>query len=396
MSLDATAAEFLQAYAAGGEPADGWMYAKALQQSRLDFTPESLARLDHLLVQVRERAKPMRADLDTVKGRNFTSLLAFYVAELVRRQTGADLRWHDRESALKTLPAGIDVPDGPGARLLLNALDQGALFRPLSWVENQVLPGGLPLGAAAFVATMVEAIESDGPVVWWDAAEALGRMASWQMMMAADGGAVLPMLLTAKAPRTWVMLLTGVLPHEDVDEALRRGAKTIDENPDGAAWQAFSYDGVMAQDGEQLDAVMVIARTYGARPLMMKVAFPYRTPRDGRRFEILQPALREASVDNEQVGRMQRAIDRGIDSIKWAFGTTWNELREGAQASPAQATTPTAAAKPMPAASSPASDSSAASTSRSASPHQHGANASAEATPQGGAAPANKAGWRMW
>ena len=352
-AFDDTAAQFLQAYAAGGEPADGWLYAKALQQARLDFTPESLARLDRLMAQVRERAKPSRADLDTPRGRNFVSLIAFYVAELARRRTGATLRWHDRDSALKVLPAGIEVPDGPGARLLLNALDQGALFRPVSWVENQVLPEGKPLGAAAFIATMVEAIESDGPVAWWDAAEALGRMASWQMMMAADGGSVLPMLLSAKAPRTWVMLMTGHLPGEDVDEALRRGAKTFDENPEGAAWQAFAYDGVLDHEGETLDAVMVIARAYGERPLMMKVAFPYRMPLDGRRFAILQPALREANVANDKIAMLQGAIDRGIDGIKWAFGTTWNELRDGAQASPAPATSATPAMPPQASAAAP-------------------------------------------
>jgi hypothetical protein len=162
------------------------------------------------------------------------------------------------------------------------------------------------------------------------------------------------MLLSAKAPTTWVMLMTGHLPGEDVDEALRRGARTFDENPEGAAWQAFSYDGVLTQDGEQLDAVMVIARAYGERPLMMKVAFPYRPPQDGRRFAILQPALREANVGNDKIVRLQGAIDRGIEGIKWAFGTTWNELREGADAKPLAAAVPavstataTAAAKPV-------------------------------------------------
>jgi hypothetical protein len=388
MSLHAAATQFLQAYAAGGEPAGGWLYAKALQQTRLDFTPDSLARLDHLLAQVRERVKPSRADLDTIKGRNFASLIAFYVAELARRQSGADLRWHDGESAQATLPAGIEVPVGPGARLLLAAHDQGALFRPVAWVENQVLAGGEPMGAAAFVATMVEAIESDGPVVWWDAAEALGRMASWQMMMAADGGAVLPMLLSAKAPRTWVMLMTGHLPGEDVDEALRRGAKALDENPDGAAWQAFSYDGVMQHDGEARDAVMVIARAYGTRPLMMKVAFPYRPPRDERRFAILAPALREASVANDTIGRLQGAIDRGIEGIEWAFGTSWNQLREGADANPSPASTacPPGAgpARANPAILSPAS---AGAAGARAAP-----NTSAEAVPP----PTHKDAWRMW
>lgn len=62
MTLDAAAARFLRACAEGGEAPDGWLYAKPLQQVRLDYTPDSLQRLDQLLTQVRERARPPRAE----------------------------------------------------------------------------------------------------------------------------------------------------------------------------------------------------------------------------------------------------------------------------------------------------------------------------------------------
>jgi len=58
------------------------------------------------------------------------------------------------------------------------------------------------------------------------------------------------------------------------------------------------------------------------------VEFPYRPALAGRRFAILQPALRDANIANEKISLLNSALERGIQSVKWAFGTTWNELRE--------------------------------------------------------------------
>ena len=121
------AAHFLQTYAAGGEPDEGWLFAKALQQAQLDFTPESLIRLDALLSQIRERAKPTRADLDGVKGRSFEALIAFYLAEIVRPREPARRSCamdHAAAQAHSGAPLGV-LPDVPGMRLIAYALDQG-------------------------------------------------------------------------------------------------------------------------------------------------------------------------------------------------------------------------------------------------------------------------------
>jgi hypothetical protein len=322
------ATHFLQTYAAGGEVAEGWKYGKALQQARLDYSPESLARLDQLLAQVRERAKPTRADLDSVQGRNFTALIMFYLIEVARRRTGADIVWQDRATASRVVPKGTQLPNALFTRLVANALDQGAMFFPLGWLEAQLLPDGKQFGTADYIADMVSRIERDGPAVWWQAAHAMGSMASWQMMMAADGGSVLPMMLSQKAPKTWVRLMSGFLQGEDVAKALEHGDRQLEGNPEGSTWQVLSYDGVIDEKGERIDAVMVIAYSYGKQPLRMKVAFPYRPALAGRRFAILQPALRDANIANEKISLLNSALERGIQSVKWAFGTTWNELRE--------------------------------------------------------------------
>ena len=49
---------FLETYARGGEVEGGWKFGKALIQARLDYSEESLERIDLLLKAIRERAKP--------------------------------------------------------------------------------------------------------------------------------------------------------------------------------------------------------------------------------------------------------------------------------------------------------------------------------------------------
>lgn len=326
--MNEVAQHFLETYARGGEVDGGWLFAKALQQAQLDYSDMSLGRLDQLLAAIRDRAKPSRETLqDTLPGRNFCSLLAFYVIEVVRRRTGASMDWHDRASALRVLPAGTRLPEAAFTRLIANSSDQGAAFWPLGWVEAQVLGDGRQLSTGDYVASLVAQIERDGPVVWWTGMHALGRMASWQMMMAADGGMVKPMRLISTAPTNWEVLMAG-LPGEDINETLTCAGRSLDENREGATWQVLAYDGFMDIEGERLDAVMVILNTYGKSPLRMKVAFPYRPAKGGRAFAILDPRLRDANVENDKIAMLNGAMERGIQSIKWAFGTTWDQLRE--------------------------------------------------------------------
>jgi len=328
-----TATLFLDTYAAGGEVDGGWLYAKALQQCRLDFTPDSLGRLDHLLKQVRERAKPTPADLDTPRGRNFLSLLAYYVIACLQRRTGSAFDWHDRESAQALLPAGTQVPEGTQTRLVAVNEDLGIAYWPLGWLEAQLAQDGPRRLAGDLLGEMVKQVERHGPAVWWRAAFMLGRMAAWEMMSAATpAGQVMPSMLTSLQPRTFTMLGSSLFGGESLPESVRRGAELMEGNPDGAAWQVMGYDGILAVGADRLDSIMVVASAYGDRPFMLKIAFPYLPAQDGQGFAILQPVLREASVDKDTFERMFGAIERGIQSLKWPDGESWDQYRRAAAA----------------------------------------------------------------
>ena len=321
MNLNDTSTRFLETYAAGGEPEGGWLYAKALKQAALDFSPESLVRLDALLTQIRERAKPTRADLDTERGRNFEALLVFYLVELARRISHAHFTWLDAASAREALPHGAVPDESPETRLIVDAPAHALLFRPLAWLEAQILPDGELRSVGDYLASLLAQLKRDGPALWSSAMFAVGRLGSWHMMMAADDRGMWPTRITARSPTE-----LRFIERTDLQRVVDWGHHQLNDNPDNEVWQVFSYPGYAEHGGERVDAVIVLAATYGEQPMRLSVAFPFVPARDGQRLVILQPALVDATLAVEAAGKLGGALERGIRSVQWSVGGGWNEL----------------------------------------------------------------------
>lgn len=327
--MNELATHFLQVYAEGGEADKGWLYGKALRQARLDYSPGSLARLDALLAQIRVRAQPTRAQLDSPQGRNFEALVAFYLIEMARRRTHAEIVWMARDVAMKATPAAAQVPDTPSASLLACALDHDAVCQPLAWVEAQVWPDGRQLAAADYIDALVARLGQAGPAEWWRMARAVGHIASFQMHELANGRPALPAMLAQKAPAAVEVLGSGVNTIAEVQQAAARGVELLEKNPAGAIWQVFSYNGFAEVQGARIDAVIVFAASYGAKPMRMAVSFPYRPASDGRRLAILRPAVREADVPVEVLRQLNAPLERGIRGFAWTPGASWEALYAG-------------------------------------------------------------------
>ncbi|MEK8034729.1 hypothetical protein AACH06_28255 [Ideonella sp. DXS29W] len=316
--------EYLNAYARGEEIEGGWAFAKALRQAQLDLTDDSLERLELFLQALRREVRPAaQAVRETTPGRNLCALLAFYLIEVVQRRTGATIEWHTRDDAAALLPLGTSLPDMSFTRLVAFAADHRVLFMPLGWVERRVLGIGQQHGTREFIDSLVARLNRDGPAAWRTAMNAVGRMASWQMMFAAEGGRISPTLMTSHSPSTFLHLTT----KGDGGAALQRGAQLVKENPRNAMWQVLSYDGMACLEQGRCDAIMVVVHSYGTSPLRLKIAFPYRQSKDGRVSAVLDPTLVTANVEPYKLAMLNGSMRRGIESIKWPFGTTWDQLR---------------------------------------------------------------------
>jgi len=318
--MNELASTFLETYAAGAEPEGGWTYGKALQQAKLDYTPDSLKRLDALLSQIRDRARPTRAQLETEAGRNFESLVVFYLIEYAQRVSHAQLQWHDLESARRALPPGVALEDSPVNRLVVDAPANAALFRPLEWLETRLFGEGEAVAPANYVASVLAQLGRDAPPVWFTTMFAVGRLGSWNMMMAASGQGVWPALVNGKAPTSLRPLERG-----DLRQAVAHCFHLLEDNPDDEAWRVASYPGYAEHAGRKVDAVIVMGASYGPQPVRLAVAFPFRPARDGRPLVILQPSLVETNLPIETIAKLGSALERGIRHFGWAVAGSWDE-----------------------------------------------------------------------
>lgn len=338
---------FLDANARGEMPPGGWLYPTAIKQSQLDGSDASVARLDHLIRTLRERARPSHETLfSTEAGRNFCALIVFYVLDLAQRRTGARIEWFRREQAPAVLADGRELPDEPFARLFARMPEQDAVFFPLGWLEECLMGRETAMSAADYLERTIERIQRANPVDWSHGVEAVGVLAAWQMIQRSDGGTVVPTLLSSNEPQRFVALAMPGLD-DDLSAALMRGADRLEGNPDGARWQALSYDGWVVNGGLRQDAVVVALQTYGATPLHFKMAFPYRPGNAARRFAILTPEVQVTNASVEQVEQLQGALWRGIERLNWPRGESWAHHQAPA---PGQARTP---AEPAAAATPP-------------------------------------------
>ena len=320
---------FLETYARGGEADGGWKFGKALLQARLDYSEESLERIDLLLKAIRDRTQPVHEEfIADPAGRNFLSLLAFYLMAVLSRRTGAEIEWHDTRSAQKATADWASIAETPFTRLVALAPDQGLLFLPLVWLHDRLFALGLGQydKASDYLLSVANELEYDLPMAWWNAARLVGVAASTMMAAVAGGRPALPQIAWhhPRGQRT----NTVTLPYEGED-AVARGEAALADNRENAAWKTFACNTWINASGARVDAISVTVQTYGPSPFRLRMAFRYRPAAEGRPFAILDPSVWEFNVPEETFLRLNAAVRRGAQSVSWPGGKSWLEHYEG-------------------------------------------------------------------
>lgn len=139
MPMNELAAKYLETFERNEEFPDGLSFRKALTQSNLDYSRESLARIDHLLDQIRTRLKPEYADfVSNYANQTFLYLLAFYVGTVVARQSGSRIDWYNYNEMLAVMPDNKPfVPEGFASSITCIIHGKG-FFIPLSSIQERL------------------------------------------------------------------------------------------------------------------------------------------------------------------------------------------------------------------------------------------------------------------
>jgi len=327
--LNDVARLFLETYARGGEVDGGWKFGRALQQAQLDGSDDSLERIDLLLKAIRERAKPQHDEfIADPQGRNFLALLAFYLMAMLSRRSGAEIEWHDTRSARKATAEWANIEQTPFTRLVALAPDQGLLFLPLVWLHDRLFSLGLGQveTASGYLNSVAQELEYDLPMAWWNAARVLGVAASTLMSRLAEGRPAMPQLAWQhpRGGRTNTLTL-----EYDGPDAVARGEAALADSREPAAWRTFAHDTWIHVSGKRVPAISATVQTCGPSPLRLRMAFRYRPAADGQPFAILDPAVWEFDIPEETFLRLNAAVQRGAQRVRWPAGKSWGDFYAG-------------------------------------------------------------------
>ncbi len=169
LSLSFKAACQLQRWHQGLPPEGPIAAEPQLRACGLDYTLDSLARIDRLLERIHAVAKPSpQAFANHPSGRNLLFLLAFYSGELVARGFARVPEWLGRQQALALGVAAERLPSGAGCTVVCRLGDDGPLLTPLVPLLARLLEGaerpGLHDWAAAALAAAPKPVAGDEPL----------------------------------------------------------------------------------------------------------------------------------------------------------------------------------------------------------------------------------------
>ncbi len=144
---------------AGGKPLDMPLaFAAEVGEARLDGSLDSMARLDTLLADLRQRHRPTPESLDAMDGGEaLLILLGMALGLAVERATQASIEWLDRTHAAARLPADMSLPEERWARL--TGVVVASPMVPLAIIESALFSDSPDMSCQAYAHRWITRIQ---------------------------------------------------------------------------------------------------------------------------------------------------------------------------------------------------------------------------------------------
>lgn len=328
MTIDDIAIQSLAAFAEGGSLQGGVGFEAELRKAQLDFSLESIVRLDRLLDAIRTQLKP-RFDqfLESDANQNFLNLLAFYICTVAGRWSGVPLRWRSYDEMVPIMRRhGRDFPQSHSTFICCEA-GAGQYLFPLS-----------PIGALLFETrpdqTLREYVEQvrrtavSEPVLIrrpagraavvregtaHEAAAQLGFLAAWALQVVAGGDPLMPILMAGNTLRQMM--------DEKAEAGIAAARAAMHNNTERAASQVLVYDGYSTTKGVRCDAMVLEARAYKPH-FRFLVSAAYFPAASGKPFTVSAPRVLECTAPAGEQAALFESFYAGVERCKGG-GELW-------------------------------------------------------------------------
>lgn len=292
----------------------------------LNYSAESLARLDQFLIELRHRIQPSYADLvNNSKLQQLVIFLGMYEATTIARVTQQSIKWYDYEGAKAHL-RDPNYPETLGT-LMSCMLGRGYHHLPLELIcvilyeesstescmerlsfYSQHADALIPIPRSS-LHTMVKA-QNDAEQAWFNALSAAG-IAAATAMYKIDGGSPLQPTLTVFDPEDNTMKFI-IMMDQGSDSAIEE----MKHNPRNVPFKVLAYDSYANLPTGRMDAITLQTQCYGEFAAMWNIVIPYRPASHPDGYAFYQPLFITSSVAAEQNPMLMHAFYSGVDGMK--------------------------------------------------------------------------------
>jgi len=300
-------------------------YHAEIKALDLNYSAESLARLDQFLVELRHRIQPSYADIvENPQLQQLVIFLGMYLATTIARVTQQSIKWYDYEGAKAHL-RDPNYPETLGT-LMSCMLGMGYHHLPIELIcavlyeENstescmerlsfyrQHADALIPIPRSS-LHTVVKA-QNDPEQAWFNALSTAGISAATAMYKI-DGGSLQP-TLTVFNPEDNTMQFVIMM-----DKSSDSAVEEMRRNPRNLPFKVLAYDSYANLPTGRMDAITLHTQCYGEFAATWIIVIPYRPASHPDGYAFYPPLIVSSSVAVDQYPLLMHAFYCGVDGMK--------------------------------------------------------------------------------
>jgi hypothetical protein len=301
-------------------------YLAEIKALNLDYSPESLERLDQFLVELRHRIQPSYADIvENPQLQQLVIFLGMYVATTIARVTQQSIKWYDYEGAKahlrdpnypETLGTLMSCMLGKGYHHLPIELICAILYETNSTEScmerlsfyRQHADALIPIPRSS-LHTVVKA-KNDAEQAWFNALSVAGISAATAMYKI-EGGSSLQPTLTVIEPESKNMQFVVMM-----DKSSDSAVEEMRHNPRNLPFKVLAYDSYANLPTGRMDAITLQTQCYGEFAATWIIVIPYRPASHPDGYAFYPPLIVSSSVAAEHNPMLMHAFYCGVDGMK--------------------------------------------------------------------------------